>query len=196
MRRWITGFINLTLILCLSTTVFAKTPIDIKGHWAEKQIQTVYDMGILSDLALDKFEPNQKVMRAEFCAVINRAFGFTSEAAVKFSDVKSSDWYASDIKKAVAAGYVNADNKTARATENISRAEVATMLNRILKFEDTTSHKKFNDAKTIPAWAKESINGCVNSGIFRGDDRGNFRPADELTRAELVIVIMSVIEQP
>lgn len=47
----------------------------------------------------------------------------------------------------------------------------------------------YKDEKEIPAWAKEAVAKVTKAGLMVGDDKGNFRPNDPITRAELAVVL-------
>ncbi|WP_274964220.1 S-layer homology domain-containing protein [Tepidanaerobacter syntrophicus] len=50
--------------------------------------------------------------------------------------------------------------------------------------------------KDVPKehWAAESIDKLSKLGILKGDDNGNFRPNDPITRAETAVVIDRVLK--
>lgn len=52
-----------------------------------------------------------------------------------------------------------------------------------LVFKDTVNH-----------WAKESIERLAKLGIFKGDEKGYFRPDEPVTRAQLAVVIDRVLK--
>lgn len=45
----------------------------------------------------------------------------------------------------------------------------------------------YNDRKKIPSWAFDAVDEAAKDGIMFGDDRGNFRPNDPITRAEFAV---------
>ncbi|CAH8249100.1 S-layer homology domain-containing protein [Paenibacillus melissococcoides] len=51
---------------------------DIEGHWAEKAMTEWKEKGLLRGYADGSLQPNRAVSRAEFAALINRAFPFTA----------------------------------------------------------------------------------------------------------------------
>ncbi len=51
------------------------------------------------------------------------------------------------------------------------------------------SNVEFKDKATFPAWAAESIEKVKEAGYMTGDDNGNFRPNDPVTRAELAVIL-------
>ncbi len=55
------------------------------------------------------------------------------------------------------------------------------------------SDMTFNDQKKIPAWAYQAVMDVAEKGIMVGDDQGNFRPEDPVTRAELAVAIRQLL---
>jgi len=84
-------------------------------------------------------------------------------------------------------GYVDG---TFRPQNQITRAEVAAMLSRILGTASSTG-ANFSDLATNH-WAFGYISSVVNAGLFNGYPDGTFRPDQSITRAELskVMVLM------
>ena len=66
---------------------------DIRGHWAEQYIVRAVAQGIIIGYTEGRFLPDEKVSRAEFISMINRALGNTSTGKINFSDVSSGAWY-------------------------------------------------------------------------------------------------------
>ena len=186
-------------LLMTATTLAASAPInafgasftDIEGHWAQQTIQRLADDGIISGMGDGTFAPNAGITRAQYFTMVNNAFGFTEEAEIGFSDVNADDWFASQIRRAVAAGYLTGyEDNTAKPNANITRAEVSVVLKSLLNLpESPGASDRFGDANTIPAWARASVDAVVGAGLLRGDTEGNFRAVDNITRAESAIVI-------
>lgn len=47
----------------------------------------------------------------------------------------------------------------------------------------------FKDQNSIPDWAKEAVENAAKKGLMVGDDQGNFRPNDPITRAEMAVIL-------
>jgi hypothetical protein len=83
--------------------------IDIEGHWAEEEIEAWAARNLTGGYPDGTFQPDRPVARVEFFAWLNRVFGFpAAESSVtqNFTDIMGTEWYAADIEKAVAAGYL------------------------------------------------------------------------------------------
>ena len=81
---------------------------------------------------------------------------------------------------------------TIRPSNNISRAEVATIFFRLLTDEArtqyTTTAGNFTDVKA-GMWCNRAIATLTNMGIIKGYTDGTFRPNADITRAELATII-------
>src|SRR4051794_6188330 len=52
---------------------------DIKGHWAEAQINSWISQGFIKGYDDGSFKPNKAITRAEFFVLINQAFHFNEK---------------------------------------------------------------------------------------------------------------------
>lgn len=81
---------------------------------------------------------------------------------------------------------------TIRPSNNISRAEVATIFFRLLTDEARTQYDKttsnFTDVKA-GMWCNRAIATLTNMGIIKGYTDGSFQPNKSITRAELATII-------
>lgn len=167
-------------------------PTDVESHWAAKQITAWTSKGLIEISPDGIFQPDNHLTRAEFIALVNRAFGYTKQAPLSFLDVSDTDWYAVEIAKAQAAGFISGyPDGTFRPDNPISRQEVAGILDRILRpvSEEAASLPLFADAYAFPAWSAASIQAVVYAGYMVGYPDQTFQPARLLTRAEAVAVL-------
>lgn len=112
--------------------------------------------------------------------------------APKFIDT-DTHWAASLIEQAAKLGIVQGyEDQTFRPNGKVTRAEFAAMLGRALKWEQRTD-ADFADKDTIPQWARPYVSGAAGAGIIQGYEDGTFRPALEITRTELVVMIVRAL---
>ena len=181
----------LTMILSFfSTNVFASGS-DIKGHWAEKEISEWVEKGLIGGYKNGSFKPDASISRAEFIALVNRAFKFTESSETGFNDVSSKDWYYSEVLKAKAAGYISGyQDGTIKPKNYINRQEVAAILSRLLEIENSESGvEQFKDKDSFPQWSKGVVGGIVAQGLMKGFNDGTFKPLNNTTRAEAVVIL-------
>jgi hypothetical protein len=81
-------------------------PVEVSRHWAESQITDWLSKGWVKGYEDGSFKPDASIKRSELVTLTNRAFGFTSSKEVNFKDVKYTDWFYSEVAKALQSGYI------------------------------------------------------------------------------------------
>jgi len=184
------------LILALTaSTVLASVPSfdDMTGHWAEQTVTTLAEEGIIRGRDDGNFDPDSFITRAEFFGLINNFFGFIDETPITFTDVPPDAWFAPQIRRAVAAGYlVGFPDNTARPNISITRTEAIVALARLIDLPDNPGGADhFSDAADIPFWARGYVGTVVGAEFVQGY-QGYFRPLSYLTRAEGATLLFNI----
>ena len=145
------------------TSEFSDVP---QNAWHTSYIGLFEKLGFLDTIAEDgKILPNEKITRGEFCELIYKIHPIISKklyGTKHFSDVKNNYKYVNAVEFAGFAGIVGGyEDGTFRPDNLITRAEVVTMINRMIGrapaendvtvFADTNGH-----------WAKAQINAAAN----------------------------------
>ncbi|MBB3110573.1 hypothetical protein FHS18_002640 [Paenibacillus phyllosphaerae] len=166
--------------------------------WAGRQIQVMAAKGAIEGRGQGNFDPKATVTRAEFAAMLVRGLNLDSNSTKEnFADVQGTEWFVPFVAAAVEKGIINgrsADLFAPNAT--ITRAEMATMVSRALKFskdaqltEDVnTALQSFSDADTIQSSLKEGVAFAAEKGLVVGNN-GKFSPSATATRAEAAVII-------
>lgn len=160
---------------------------DVKaGSWYNTAVSTLADMNILKGYADGSFRPDAPITRAEFAAVTAR-FDSTdiSGKTATFTDIAGS-WAKDDIERTAILGWVNgyADGSF-RPENDITRAEVVTLVNRVLqripgKTEDLLDNMiKWPDNADTTAWYYLAFQEASNS-----HDYEKYTAADKTTQYE------------
>jgi rubrerythrin len=168
----------------------AAVPSDIFGSWAYSQISDLISQGGISGYPDGTFKPDNSVTRAEFISMINKAFHYNTTAAISFSDVSPGDWFYNDIAKATVAGYISDYPDGTMKPENaISRAEAASIIMKLDKLTELGAPVvAFKDAASF-SWSKVAIEVVTSAKIMNGYPDSSFKPANNITRGEAVIVL-------
>jgi hypothetical protein len=169
---------------------------DITGHWADRNISAAMKLRMINGYANGKFQPNASVTRAEFTAMIARAFGLgESAASASFKDT-SSNWAAGYIDaladKGVIGGYPDGSFKP---NATISRAEMVAIIARMLNLNAlaTSTPASFNDVDSSN-WAADVIAQALSANLVQGLSSSVFSPNGKATRAEAVTLIIRALE--
>jgi len=117
---------------------------DITNHWARTYIMALEEKGILGGFAEPDgtftFRPELDMTRGQEARILVKAYGIPAAApsfTSKFTDI-AGHWASADIKALEAAGYVSGFQEangtfTYRPERNLTRAELCTVVVRILK---------------------------------------------------------------
>lgn len=143
----------------------------------------------------------KKNLKKVISAVIALAMSVSSVAmaAPKFSDVADTAASANAINALASLGVISGyDDGTFKPDNNITRAEVATMvvaaLNRSADAEGSKGTTKFADVNTdAKAWASGYVNIGVAEGYISGYEDGTFKPDNNVTYAEMVSMLVRMV---
>ena len=147
--------------------------------WYAKAVNTLGGLGIVSGVGDKCFDPNRAITRAEFTAIAARFAKANETGSVRFSDVPVNAWYYNAVLTAVNYGWITGvgDNRFAPG-ERITRAEAATIVNRMLArsadkaYVDATALRQFPDLSTSH-WAYYQIMEASNAHGHRTNADGS-----------------------
>lgn len=168
-------------------------PTASAASWAEPYLQNLVRRSVMQGDKTGNLYAHRMITRAEFAALLNRAFGFNHQGKTKFKDVPTTAWYASDISIAADQGYMQGDGKGANPGGNLTREQAATMLCRALKIAPSEG-EGFNliDERKFSNWSRGYINASVDKRFVSGYPDGGFRPTNNITRGEAAKMLSEV----
>ncbi len=170
---------------------------DMKGHWAEEDVNAMAEQGIVEGKAEGIFAPEDSVTRAEFLAILSRGIGL-AEAAYDgaYADVAEDAWYAGIVQAAQDEGLIPAEmtEDGMLPDQPITREEMAAIMVRALPdaAADGTA-ADFADADAISDWARDAVAQAAQLGLMQGKDDGLFAPDEGATRAEAATVLSRLL---
>jgi len=107
------------------------------------------------------------------------------------SDISTS-WAAEDIKTATKLELVQGyDDGSFQPNKTTTRAEVATVIARVLGL-DTSGKSRYADVANH--WGSGAIAALQQVGLLNGFEDGSIQPKKEMTRAELVTLLVRTID--
>ena len=146
---------------------------DVKaGDWFYNAVAFLDETGFFEQLTSDKYNPNGAITRAEFVDLANKASSLTKGTKkIAFTDVPTDHFYYDSIMAAAGAGIVNGyEDETFRPDNTITRAEVVTVVNRLLGLkanENTVAANRLeNEFSDIGMhWARLNILMASNDSV-------------------------------
>ena len=183
---------------------------DVKGHWAEEMINSLYFDGVVTGSTQKDgtmiYRPDDSMTRQEFVVALMRYLGTNlsdyENTKLPFADSsKIAKWASDAMKAAYAMGYLtgsSSDGKLyAKPADTISRQEAMVILSRTLP-ESTASaddlEKRFSDADKVAKWAREPLAQMLQAGIISGSN-GKLNPTGKVTRAQVAKMLYQLQQQ-
>ena len=103
------------------------------GAWYAEAVNALASLGMINGVGDSRFEPERSITRAEFTAIAMRFAELDTDGENIFSDVGDDDWFYDVVVGSIKYGWINGySDGTFRPDETITRAEVATITNRML----------------------------------------------------------------
>lgn len=170
------------------------TTDEITGHWAEAEIRSLIEKGIVKGDE-DGYDLSSTVSRAEFITMALRAVNAElSENTPAFEDVAEDAWYASAMQTAYELGWIEGFENRAEPTAKITREELAKIVCSVLKIDTLSDEASdFTDRDQESPWAAKYINALRFLNIINGYEDGTFRPKNVLKRDEAMVVIFRIL---
>jgi hypothetical protein len=172
------------------------TLTDISGHWAEKNVKQLIELGAVGGYPDRTFKPDNCITRAEFASILVKAFDLKSQSGKGFADT-AGHWAEEAISTAAYHGVVEGygDNKFG-PDEYITREQMAHMIVNVAELTPVIEEIAFRDESSISAWARGSLATAVENGIINGYPDNTVRPQGNATRAEAATVIVNALHRP
>ncbi|HQA08297.1 MAG TPA: S-layer homology domain-containing protein [Syntrophomonadaceae bacterium] len=215
LKRFAAIIAAISFLFFMPSQVIASSDLifsDTKDHWAQSYIAKAAQQNLMQGIGKNEqgdiiFAPNELVSRSQAAAVLERAFGFDydeQQFAQKpvvldyFQDVGEQSWYANAVLLCTINEIFPFKGDHFFPDRTITRLEMAQAIQSSFTAQNINVvmimlMPDFNDTKNL---SNEEMNAVVfvhNTGIMKGND-GNFRPYDNLTRAELARVITACKE--
>ncbi len=160
-------------------------------------ISALAALGVVTGFEDGTFRGGEPVTRAQFAAMMTRAFRLDSEhpgvGSRLLKDVKQDAWFAGAVDAVYEKELMKGNAAKQFLPEaSITRAELAVTAARLLpyagpEYAEGDPAPSFDDAADIPAWASDSVGRLQASGVLAGN--GTFGPSAKATRAECAYVL-------
>ena len=149
------------------------------GDWFETAVSTLAKLGIIKGRTESTFEPGANITRAEFTTIAARFSDATYNGEDLFTDIKDH-WAKAYINQAASLGWVVGDGGIFRPNDKITRAEVMTLVNRVLnripESEEDLSDAmtKWEDNSDKTAWYYLAVQEATNSHKYEIKPDGKY----------------------
>ena len=170
------------------------------SYWAASFIQELAQRDVIAGFPDGTFRPNDPVTRAQFAAMVRKAFNKNKiRNAVNFVDLSSTYWAYSAIREAYEMGFLSGyPGNVFRPTQNIPREQVLVSLANGLNYTASnavsTNLQVYNDASSISSYARNSIAAATEKSIVVNYPvLETLNPTRNATRAEVAAFIYQAL---
>ena len=196
LRTWKGRAFSLFLAAVLLLGSVPGLVLPASAHWADSYLDQLVDWGVMR--ADQTANPDTPLTRAEFMAIINRAYGYQEMGEMPFTDVSKSDWFYDDVAIAYNAGYMKGTSKTtASPNARLTREQAVCILGRNMMLKETPGEDlAFSDSRDISGWARGMVKTAVNNYIVNGYPDDSFRPKANITKGQMAVLVTQCVGTP
>ncbi|QOV22494.1 fasciclin domain-containing protein [Anabaenopsis elenkinii] len=172
-------------------------------YWASPFIQGLAQRNIISGFPDGTFRPNEPVNRAEFAAMIQKAFNqdqIRQISADGFADVPGNFWAVSAIQEAYETGFMSGyPGNLFLPNQEIRKVEAIVALTNGLGLKNRENslavvNTYYTDASAIPNYALDNVAAATEASIVVNYPNINLlNPLDPLTRAEASAILYQAL---
>lgn len=165
-------------------------------HWADAYLDQMVDWGVMR--ADQTANPDADLTRAEFMAIVNRAYGYTELGPIPFEDVLETDWFYDDISIAYTAGYMAGTSETtASPNDSLTREQAICILGRNMMMKDAPGESlAFADSRDVSDWARGTLKAAADNYIISGYPDNTIHPKDLISKAQMAVLISQSVGTP
>lgn len=190
------------------TPVAAPTPTvsfsDVSpDFWAYPFIIALAQRQIVTGFENGSFRPQSPVTRAEYAAMVQKAFADSAaNGSVTYKDIPSGFWATSAIQQATQTGFLKGyPGQVFRPAQQIPRVQALVSLASGLGLEapeagNSIVQQQFQDAQQIPTWAVNPVAAATQAGLVVNHPNPNqLNPNKTTTRAEAAALVYQALVQ-
>ncbi|MBF2015054.1 MAG: S-layer homology domain-containing protein [Rivularia sp. T60_A2020_040] len=170
------------------------------NYWAAPFIQQLAQRGVIAGFPDGSFRPDAAVTRAEFAAMVRKAFNKAQERQpINFVDVSRNYWAYSAIQEAYSTGFLSGyPGQIFRPTQNIPREQVLVSLSNGLNYVASgnvqTTLQYFNDGNNISDFARSPIAAAAEKRlVVNYPNTKLLNPKSTATRADVAAYIYQAL---
>ncbi len=190
-----TRFLSLLMALVLMLGMLPIAP-RAAAHWADGYLSQLEEWGVIQENQTRY--PDRALTRAEFMAIINRAYGYHEVGPIPFTDVSTKDWFFDDVSIAYTAKYIKGTSaSTASPNATLTREMAACVLGRNMQLKELSGEViDFTDGRDISNWSRGMIQAAIDNYLLNGYKDGSFRPGQAVTYGEMAALVTRCVGTP
>lgn len=160
-------------------------------HWAKTEIYHLSELNIINGYQDGEFRATLPIKRGQAANLFTTALELkTIPYEPIFSDISSKSSFATGALATYNANiFKGKEDGTFGAGDRLTREQLATTLVRAFNLKDTGETVTLKDWSKISASHRENVKILAQHGITRGDEKGNYNPKTNVSRATFTIML-------
>ncbi|NEQ33418.1 MAG: S-layer homology domain-containing protein, partial [Leptolyngbya sp. SIO4C5] len=170
------------------------------NYWARPFIERLAAENIIAGFPDGTFKPNQPVTRAQFAAIVQKAFEqAATRNARSFPDVPANYWASEAIRNAYISGFLSGyPNGTFQPSQEIPRVQVLVSLANGLGFNADGAVNQildiYGDEGQIPDYAQDEVAAATQRRVVVNYPEARFlNPQQVATRADVAAFVYQAL---
>ena len=193
----IAPIVSMTNLAWAQSATFKDVEAD---YWAKPFIERLAQEDIIAGFPDGSFKPNQPVTRAQFAAIVRKAF---KETVVRnsrdFSDIPNKYWATSAIDKAYTTGFMSGyPDGTFQPEQKIPKVQALVSISSGLNLAPSGSIENtldvFRDGGEIPDYARKGVAAATQRNLVVNYPNKSFlNPNEVATRADIAAFVYQAL---
>lgn len=184
----------MALALCLSLSLCPML-VGTAHAAAQSAMDKLVNWGVVHGYPDGSLRPERTLTRAEFVAMVNRAYGYNDAGEMPFTDVPGTAWYHDDIATAYNAKYFSGVSpRRAGPDLALTREQAMVLLARNMRLDPIPGEVvEFNDGREFSNWSRGYARAAAQIGMINGYGDGNYRPHNNITRGDMASMLQRAL---
>ena len=161
------------------------------SEWYAAEVKSTYELGLMNGIGGGLFNPEGNVTVAEAITMASRAASINAGETIEAAE---GEWYQMYVNYAVSKGFVK-EGQFDNYDRPAKRYEVASLFENAMPDGYFTAKNEVSEIPDVDASLsyEADLMNLYKAGVVMGSDNyGNFRPEDNITRAEAAAIITRV----
>ena len=186
--------LSLVMALCLMLSLCPVFTVPARAD-STTALDKLVNWGVVHGYPDGSLRPERTLTRAEFVAMVNRAYGYNKTGATPFADVSPGAWYADDIGTAYNAHYfTGVSPRRAAPDSSLSREQAMVLLARNMRLDPIAGEvTEFRDGREFSDWSRGYARAAAQAGLITGFADGSFRPQNNITRGDMASMLQRAL---
>ena len=183
------------LALCMALSLLPAVLPPADAAFSDAAMDKLLNWGVVNGYPDGALHPDWQLTRAEFVAMVNRAYGYDQLGNTPFIDVPDKAWFRDDINIAYTANYFSGVSpRMAGPNQQLTREQAMVLLARNMRMQPIDGEViDFTDGRDFSDWSRGYARAAKAAGVIGGYTDGSYKPKNSITRGEMAVMLQRAL---